>query len=65
MQSKNVKKVRKILVEVIELIDEMNNYEELIRKTSCYENFKSGKHRAAVKRRSLDLSRALADMRNR
>lgn len=64
MKEEHLKKVRSISKELIELIDEMSKYEAIIRKTAS-PNYKSGKHRGAVTRRSLDLTRALADMRNR
>ena len=64
MKEEHLKKVKTIAKEVIDLIDEMHNYEAIIRKTGD-QAYKSGKHRAAVTRRSLDLSRALAEMRNR
>jgi hypothetical protein len=55
---------RKIALEFIALVDEMNAEEE--KRVSSYNanyHYNSPKHRGAVRRKSMDLSRALSAMR--
>jgi hypothetical protein len=63
MQIDKIVVVKKLAKELIELINELTIAEKELNerwKGSCYS---SPKHRAAVKRRSMDLTRALAEMR--
>jgi hypothetical protein len=65
MQKPAINKARKLAQELVAVINAME-YEETKRQYEihgCLINGNSPKHRGAVRRKSLDLTRALAEMR--
>ncbi len=66
MDDKKIKLAVKVAKEFIALVDEMVTEEKervCVLDGRTYGQYPSPKHRGAVRRRSMDLARALADMR--
>lgn len=58
MTGKNIREAKALALEFIKIVHKMEDEDSL-----CREYYTSSKVRGALRRKSLDLSRALADMR--
>lgn len=63
MKYEAVLEAKKVAEEFIEKVNELIFAESLLQIPSRETHYTSPKHRGAVKRRSMDLTRALAEMR--
>lgn len=63
MKDCTIKEVKKLARELIELIDNMESAEKELKSPHGDYHYNSPKHRGAVRRKSMDLTRALAEMR--
>jgi len=64
MNDKKINEAKRLAVEFVASVEKMRAIETGYEKTDSGEvRYPSGKHRAEVRRRSMDLTRALADMR--
>lgn len=63
MSPETIKSAKKMAAEFIKAIDEMVAEEKTRKSTHGDWTYASPKHRGAVRRKSMDLTRALAEMR--
>lgn len=63
MQNSKIQEAKKLAKQFLQVVDVMEKEEE--RLNEPYENtfYRSPKHRGSVRRKSMDLTRALAEMR--
>lgn len=63
MQDSKIKEAKKLASEFVVLVKELEDVEKELKSPHSDYHYNSPKHRGAVRRKSMDLTRALAEMR--
>jgi hypothetical protein len=63
MQNSKIQEAKKLAKQFLQVVDVMEKEEERLNEPNENTFYQSPKHRGAVRRKSMDLTRALAEMR--